>query len=180
MIATDADALLEWHGDESDHVDLIIENRSAAPATGAVWPDGAHSQIYTNPDGPDAYVELELLGPLYDLAPGQSASLTSRYELRRRDLPEAAAAGDGTPRSRARAGNDASRSERPPGQSGTGSDLGAAFGAGARRPGTFAAGGRAGACFVSLCLCGSGCAALRNANERSTPRSSGTTTVSER
>jgi hypothetical protein len=86
MIATDADRL-EWHGDESDHVDLIIENRSAAPATGAVWPDGAHSQIYTNPDGPDAYVELELLGPLHDLAPGQSASLTSRYELRRRDLP---------------------------------------------------------------------------------------------
>jgi hypothetical protein len=86
MIATDADRL-EWHGDESDHVDLIIENRSAAPASGAVWPDGAHSQIYTNPDGPDAYVELELLGPLHDLAPGQSASLTSRYELRRRNLP---------------------------------------------------------------------------------------------
>ena len=86
MIATDADRL-EWHGDESDHVDLIIENRSPAPATGAAWPDGAHSQIYTNPDGPDAYVELELLGPLHDLAPGQSASLTSRYELRRRVLP---------------------------------------------------------------------------------------------
>ena len=56
-------------------------------AGGAVWPDGTHSQIYTNPDGPDAYVELELLGPLHDLAPGQSASLTSRYELHRRDRP---------------------------------------------------------------------------------------------
>src|SRR5262249_7092837 len=81
MIATEADKL-EWIGDESDVVDLAIENRSAAGATGAQasWPDGVHSQIYTNPDGPDAYVELELLGPLRDLAPGQSVSLVTRYE----------------------------------------------------------------------------------------------------
>ncbi len=86
MIATDADRL-EWDGYEPGRVDLVIENVSAPPATGAVWPDGVHSQIYTNPDGPDAYVELELLGPLHDLAPGQSASLASRYELFARDLP---------------------------------------------------------------------------------------------
>jgi hypothetical protein len=88
MIATEADRL-EWDGYEPGRVDLVIETRSAPAATGvaAVWPDGAHSQIYTNPDGPDAYVELELLGPLHDLAPGQSASLVSRYELVNRDLP---------------------------------------------------------------------------------------------
>ena len=86
MIATDADRL-EWKSDALDGADLVIEQSSASAAPGAVWPDGTHSQIYTNPDGPDAYVELELLGPLHDLAPGQSASLTSRYELHRRDRP---------------------------------------------------------------------------------------------
>ncbi|HEY5448507.1 MAG TPA: hypothetical protein VIQ54_07135 [Polyangia bacterium] len=88
MIATDADRL-EWVGAEPNRVDLVVESKSAAAVAGeaAVWPDGAHSQIYTNPDGPEAYVELELLGPLHDLAPGQSASLATRYELLRRDLP---------------------------------------------------------------------------------------------
>jgi hypothetical protein len=87
MIATDADRL-EWHGGGEHRADLVVEARANAPAAGAAaWPDGAHSQIYTNPDGPDAYVELELLGPLQDLAPGQSASLVSRYELLRRDSP---------------------------------------------------------------------------------------------
>ena len=174
MIASDGDALL-WVGD--GRRDLMIENRSAAPATGAAWPEGAHSQIYTSPDGARGYVELELLGPLHDLAPGQSASLTSRYELRRRDLPGQAAAGEGTPvaererrrlppvhRVKAERARSWARASAP---------------ARARAPpGAFAAGGRAGPCFASLCLCGSGCAALRNANERSTPQSSGTTTVS--
>src|SRR5262245_39497294 len=50
MIATDADRL-EWQGGDAHHADLVVEARSAAPAAG-VWPDGAHSQIYTNPDGP--------------------------------------------------------------------------------------------------------------------------------
>jgi hypothetical protein len=78
MIASDGDALL-WVGDGPD---LLIENTT--PASGASWPEGAHSQIYTSPDGAEAYVELELLGPLHDLAPGQSASLTTRYTLVRR------------------------------------------------------------------------------------------------
>jgi hypothetical protein len=88
MIATDADRL-EWVGAEPNRVDLVVESKSAAAVAGeaAVWPDGAHSQIYTNPDGPEAYIELELLGPLHDLAPGRSASLATRYELLRRDLP---------------------------------------------------------------------------------------------
>ena len=46
---------------------------------------GAHAQIYTSPDGAEPYVELELLGPLHDLAPGQSATLTVRYRLIRRE-----------------------------------------------------------------------------------------------
>ena len=81
----------------TDHVDLIIENRSAAPATGAVWPDGAHSQIYTNPDGPDAYVELELLGP----AAGSRtrAERVAHLPLRAASpgSAPAAATGEGTP-----------------------------------------------------------------------------------
>jgi hypothetical protein len=81
MIATDGDRLT-WDGDGVEPLRVIVENETAAPA-GSVWPDGAHSQIYTSPDGAQAYVELELLGPLHDLAPGQSASLTSRYTLSR-------------------------------------------------------------------------------------------------
>jgi len=77
MIASDGDALL-WLGDGPD---LLIENVTPAPGAGASWPEGAHSQIYTSPDGAEPYVELELLGPLQDLAPGQSVSLASRYTL---------------------------------------------------------------------------------------------------
>jgi hypothetical protein len=82
MIATDGDALL-WVGDGPD---LLIENITPA-RDGAVekWLEGTHSQIYTSPDGSESYVELELLGPLHDLAPGRTASLTSRYTLIRRD-----------------------------------------------------------------------------------------------
>ena len=47
------------------------------------WPEGAHSQIYTSPDGAEPYVELELLGPLVDLAPGQRAMMSVRYRLLR-------------------------------------------------------------------------------------------------
>jgi hypothetical protein len=79
MIATDGDRLT-WHGEGREPLNLVVENETSAPA-GSVWPGGAHSQIYTSPDGAEAYVELELLGPLRDLAPGQSASLTSRYKL---------------------------------------------------------------------------------------------------
>ena len=78
MIVNDADALL-WVGAGRS---LVIETTETQPAdTGAPRPGGAHAQIYTSPDGAEAYVELELLGPLRDLAPGQSASLTSRYKL---------------------------------------------------------------------------------------------------
>jgi len=81
MITTDGDALL-WVGDGPD---LLIENITR-PRRGVEekWPDGAHSQIYTSSDDAQSYVELELLGPLHDLEPGQSATLTSRYTLIKR------------------------------------------------------------------------------------------------
>jgi hypothetical protein len=81
MIATDGDRLT-WRGEEPEPLVVTVENQTPAQP-GSVWPDGIHSQIYTSPDGAQAYVELELLGPLHDLAPGQSAALTSRYTLAR-------------------------------------------------------------------------------------------------
>ena len=81
MIATDGDRLT-WRGEEPEPLVVTVENQNPAQP-GSVWPDGIHSQIYTSPDGAPAYVELELLGPLHDLAPGQSAALTSRYALAR-------------------------------------------------------------------------------------------------
>lgn len=71
MIASDAAALL-W---VSPGRDLVIETTDT----------GAHSQIYTSSDGAEPYVELELLGPLVDLAVGQRATMTVRYRLIRRE-----------------------------------------------------------------------------------------------
>ena len=81
MIGSDGDALL-WMG---GGIDLLIENLAAGPAdASAGWPDGAHAQIYTSPGDAEGYVELELLGRLRDLRPGESASMTVRYTLRGR------------------------------------------------------------------------------------------------
>lgn len=96
MIATDADALL-WVGPGRD---LLIESMGTGVATGerlqptpadAERPGGAHAQIYTSSDDAEPYVELELLGPLVDLAPGQHAVMTVRYQLVRREESDAAA-----------------------------------------------------------------------------------------
>jgi len=90
MIASDADALL-WVGAGRD---LAIEtmdvrvssgDRWQAPAAGAPRVGGAHAQIYTSSDAAEPYVELELLGPLVDLAAGQRAMMTVRYRLLRRE-----------------------------------------------------------------------------------------------
>lgn len=60
---------------------LLIESARVA---GAEYPDqGSSAEIYTNPD-PLAYVELELLGPLQTLSPGQKMERDSRYTLFRR------------------------------------------------------------------------------------------------
>jgi len=87
MIANDADALL-WVGPGRD---LVIENISRPTDTesSAPRPGGAHAQIYTSPDGAEPYVELELLGPLVDLVPGQRTSMSVRYRLVRRQNPDA-------------------------------------------------------------------------------------------
>lgn len=85
MIVNDADALL-WVGAGRS---LVIETTETVPADKAApRPGGARAQIYTSPDGAEPYVELELLGPLVDLAPGQSTSMQVRYRLLRREKPD--------------------------------------------------------------------------------------------
>jgi hypothetical protein len=88
MIANDADKLL-WVGPGRS---LVIETTGAeADVRSAPRADGIHAQIYTSPDGAEPYVELELLGPLVDLAPGQSTALSVRYRLLRREQADATA-----------------------------------------------------------------------------------------
>jgi hypothetical protein len=78
MIGSDGDALL-WIG---RGLDLLIENVTVEPADAAArWPDGVHAQVYTSPGGSESYVELELLGRLRDLRPGERTSMTVRYTL---------------------------------------------------------------------------------------------------
>jgi hypothetical protein len=82
MIGTEGEAIL-WVGDGPD---LLIEKRNPKPAVaGAEWPErGSHSKIYTNSGNELKYVEFELLDPVRDLKPGESASLESSYTLTRR------------------------------------------------------------------------------------------------
>ncbi len=64
---------------------------SSARVTGAEYPDrGASAEVYTNPD-PKKYIELELLGPLSLMKPGDRISRISTYALRKRTVkdPEA-------------------------------------------------------------------------------------------
>jgi hypothetical protein len=106
QIATDGDALL-WVGEGPD---LLVEAVYAAtpraqggqspwarsshefpsltgpppkPSTDSAmdWPAGVHAQIFTSPDSAQRYVELELLGRLNRLAPGEGTTFTVRYTL---------------------------------------------------------------------------------------------------
>lgn len=80
-IGLDTDRLL-WVGDR--HALLI----QSTLQPGATYPDnGSSAEIYTNPD-PKTYVELELLGPLTRLAPGERVSETLTYTLHRRRSPD--------------------------------------------------------------------------------------------
>jgi hypothetical protein len=89
MIATDADALL-WVGPGRDlaieKLDTFVSSGDVSRPTdpGAPHVGGARAQIYTSSDAAEPYVELELLGPLVDLSPGQRATMTVRYRLLRR------------------------------------------------------------------------------------------------
>ncbi|MBL9212069.1 MAG: DUF4380 domain-containing protein [Opitutaceae bacterium] len=76
-LGSDADRML-WVG--AKEMCLVATTRVA----GAEYPDrGASAEVYTNPD-PKTYVELETLGPLATLAPGQRIRQTNTYTLLRR------------------------------------------------------------------------------------------------
>jgi len=80
-VGTDAGALL-WVGEK---VMLLIESPRLP---GGEYPDaGSSAEVYTNPD-PFAYVELELLGPLQTLQPGEKTQRLSNYSLLRRTGPD--------------------------------------------------------------------------------------------
>jgi len=73
-IGTDGNALL-WVGPKTA---LRIES---ARVPGAEYPDkGSSAEVYTNPN-PLTYVELEMLGPLHTLKPGDEISHSSAYTL---------------------------------------------------------------------------------------------------
>jgi hypothetical protein len=81
-LGSDADRML-WVG--TKEMCLMATTRVA----GAEYPDrGASAEVYTNPD-PKTYVELETLGPLATLAPGQRIQETNTYTLLRRREPDA-------------------------------------------------------------------------------------------
>jgi hypothetical protein len=106
QIATDGDALL-WVGEGPDLLVEALDDPAGKPGPGLSawareshefpslrgpkprpstrseldWPGGVHAQLYTNPDGEQRYVELELLGRLHRLGPGDSARFTVRYTL---------------------------------------------------------------------------------------------------
>lgn len=82
-IGTDGDALL-WVG---HHQMLLIESPRIPSAS---YPDQQSSaEIYTNPN-PKTYVELEMLGPVHALAPGDRISQTNTYTLMARSHPDPA------------------------------------------------------------------------------------------
>ena len=57
---------------------------TSARVRGAEYPDrGASAEVYTNPD-PKKYIELEMLGPLSLMKPGDRISRLSTYALRKR------------------------------------------------------------------------------------------------
>lgn len=76
-IGSDANSII-W-GDKTHVVEVLSEREK-----GGEFPDnGSSAEIYTNPD-PNAYVELELLGPLHSLRVGESISRRQLYRLHRR------------------------------------------------------------------------------------------------
>ena len=78
-LGSDADRML-WVGETV--MCLVASPRVDDPA--AEYPDrGASAEVYTNPD-PKRYVELETLGPLATLKPGDRITQTNTYTLFRR------------------------------------------------------------------------------------------------
>jgi hypothetical protein len=77
-IGSDAGRIF-W-GDKSHVVEVYSEREK----TGEFPDNGSSAEIYTNQD-PNAYVELELLGPLQTLRIGESISRRQVYQLHRRN-----------------------------------------------------------------------------------------------
>ncbi len=79
-IGNDADRMA-WVGRDS------VVRIDLPRVRGGNYPDeGCSVEIYTNPD-PVPYVELETLGPLMKMKPGDGLSATNYYRLERRHLP---------------------------------------------------------------------------------------------
>ena len=82
-IGSDADRLL-WVGEKE--MCLVVSPR----VSNAEYPDGgASGEVYTNPD-PKPYIEIETLGPLALMKPGDKIARTNRYTLFRRTTADAA------------------------------------------------------------------------------------------
>jgi hypothetical protein len=80
-------AAMVWVGKNSM---VRIESRSDEGDEARIFPEGGcRSEIYTNPD-PLAYVELETLGPLVELKPGDSTERTAIYTVLPRTMDNAA------------------------------------------------------------------------------------------
>ena len=78
-IGTDAGTLL-WVGDKT------MVRIDSPRIDGAGYPDnGSSAEVYTNGGESWKYVELEMLGPLADLGPGDTLSQTNTYTLYRRE-----------------------------------------------------------------------------------------------
>ena len=78
-IGTDAGTLL-WVGDKT------MVRIDSPRIDGAGYPDnGSSAEVYTNGGENWKYVELEMLGPLADLGPGDTLSQTNTYTLYRRE-----------------------------------------------------------------------------------------------
>lgn len=81
-LGSDADRML-W----VDGTTMCLVSASRVP--GADYPDrGAGVEVYTNPD-PKTYVELETLGPLVRMSPGDRIQHTNTYTLFRRTSTDA-------------------------------------------------------------------------------------------
>lgn len=81
-IGTDGDSLV-WVGDKT-----LVKIDSPRVA-GAEYPDnGSSAEVYTNGGESWKYVELEMLGPLSELKPGDTLSQTNTYTLFRRQLAD--------------------------------------------------------------------------------------------
>lgn len=83
-IGIDAD-LLAWTRN-----DLLFTQRAVPSASSAAaFRPGERAQIYSNSDGPLAYIELELTAPRQTLARGDTQTLTVVWELERLSGPDA-------------------------------------------------------------------------------------------